>query len=450
MSIAVRVAQPTEPLPVIPAAPAVDARPPAALAPVATPGAVPDVPAVGAPADPTSGPTSGPATGSESDTGHPAPGATAPRLDWIDMSRAVAVIAVVLFHASIGHYYALDHAEDGVVAWWDRINQIITTVRMPLLFTISGMLAAGKIRRGFRGGKAIEAAVTNYYLYAVWLLAFGGMLLLAGDRPVPFRVDSLGTYLREFYLPNSPLWYVFALALYITGFTALRRVHPAVVLGGLLGGHLLATQLFTLESPLWTRGLSFAIYFGLGVYGKSVMTQVATRPILAAIAAGGAYLVYQRLGMTKLMSLAIPSLDDALLVMALYVLAGLAMIGAMGLLARVEPYARIGRFVGRHTLGIYVLHIPVIVVIDLGGFGPFGTLRDLVATNPLVDITYPVLITAIIVPICIACQMLAPKVGLGALFAMPAGLRAWVASARERLVELRPQAELSAARRASS
>lgn len=433
MSIAVRVAEPTEPMPVIPAGPPVAPEVAAAARPL------PSAPETGAPAQ---------AAPSESPSAAPAPRAA--RLDWIDMSRAVAVVAVVLFHASIGHYYGLDHAESGVVAWWDRINQIITTVRMPLLFTISGMLAAGKIRRGFRGGKAIEAAVTNYYLYAVWLLMFGGMLLLAGDRPVPFRVDSLGTYLREFYLPNSPLWYVFALALYITAFTALRRVHPAVVLGGLLGVHLLATQLFTLESPLWTRGLTFALYFGLGVYGKSVMTQVATRPILGAIAAGGAYLAYQRLGMTKLMSLNIPSLDDALLVVALYVLAGLAMIGAMGMLARVEPYARVGRFVGRHTLGIYVLHIPVIVVIDLGAFGPFGTLRDLVATNPLVDVTYPLLITAIIVPICIACQMLAPKVGLGALFAMPAGLRAWVSSARERLVELRPGAELSAARRASA
>lgn len=377
-------------------------------------------------------------------------GARAARLDWIDMARAVAVVAVVLFHASIGHYYGLAHAEPGVVAWWDRINQIVTTVRMPLLFTISGMLAAGKIRRGFRGGKAIEAAVTNYYLYAVWLLVFGAMLLLAGDRPVPFQVEDLGTYLREFYLPNSPLWYVFALALYIVGFTALRRVHPAIVLGALAAVHLVSTQLYTLESPLWTRGLSFALYFGLGVYGKRVMTEFAARPILAAIAAGAAYLAYQQLGMTKLMSLQVPPLSDALLVMALYVLAGLAMIGATGMLARVRPYAAVGRFVGKHTLGIYVLHIPVIVVIDLTAAGPLGTLRDLAATNSVVDVLYPLLITAVIVPICITAQMLAPKVGLGALFAMPEPIRAWIESARAQLVELRPRVALSAARRASN
>ncbi len=374
----------------------------------------------------------------------------ATRLDWVDMARAGAVVAVVLFHACIGHYWAMEHAKGDAIAWWDRVNQIVTAVRMPLLFTISGMLAAGKIRRGFRRGKAIEASVTNYYLYVVWLLVFGAMLLLAGDRPVPFQVDSLSTYLREFYLPNSPLWYVFALALYILGFTALRRVPGVVVLSALLGVHLVATQLYTLESPLWTRGLSFALYFGLGVYGTQIMRAVAAQPILGAVAAAGAYLVYQQIGMSTLMSLQVPSLGDAALTMALYVFAGLAMIGITGLLARVAPYAALGRAVGRRTLGIYVLHIPVIVVIDLTAWGPFGALRDLAATSTTIDTIYPLLITACIVPICMACQDLAPRIGLGFLFEAPGWLRESVESARTRLVEARPIDALEDARRVTA
>lgn len=380
----------------------------------------------------------------------PAAAAPASRMDWVDMARAGAVVAVVLFHACIGHYWAMDHAKVDAIAWWDRVNQIVTAVRMPLLFTISGMLAAGKISRGFRRGKAIEAAVTNYYLYVVWLLVFGGMLLLAGDRPVPFQVDALSTYLREFYLPNSPLWYVFALALYILGFTALRRVPAAVVLSALLGLHLVATQLYTLESPLWTRGLSFALFFGLGVYGRPIMRAVASRPILAAAAAAGAYLVYQQLGMSALMSLKVPSLRDAALTMGLYVFAGLAMIGITGLLARVRPYAVLGRAVGRRTLGIYVLHIPVIVVINLSAWGPFGVLRDLAATSTTIDTLYPLLITACIVPICMACQDLAPRIGLGFLFEAPSWLRESVESARTRLVEARPVGALDEARRVTA
>ncbi len=383
----------------------------------------------------------------------PAAGAPKPgRLDWVDMSRAVAVVAVVLFHASIGHFYTMSHSQEGVVAWWDRVNQIITAVRMPLLFTISGMLAAGKIRRGFRQGKAIEAAVTNYYLYAVWLLIYGGLLLfaLAHSWTVPFQFDSLSGYLREFYVPNTPLWYVFALGIYIVLFTALRRISPAIILTGLLALHIGATQLYTLESPLWTRGLTFALYFGLGVYGKRIMQEFAARPVLAALAAGASYLIYQQIGMSSLMSLQLPSLQTAGLTVALYVCAGLAMVGITGMLARVALYARLGRAIGKRTLSIYVLHIPVIVIINLSAFGPFGVLRELAATTPWLDTVYPLLITALIVPICMACQDVAPRVKLGFLFALPARLRTSIESARLRLVEARPQNALAQARRATS
>ena len=222
------------------------------------------------------------------------------------------------------------------------------------------------------------------------------------------------------------------------------------VLSALLGVHLVATQLYTLESPLWTRGLSFALYFGLGVYGTQIMRAVAAQPILGAVAAAGASLVYQQIGMSSLMSLQVPSLGDAALTMALYVFAGLAMIGITGLLARVAPYAALGRAVGRRTLGIYVLHIPVIVVIDLTAWGPFGALRDLAATSTTIDTIYPLLITACIVPICMACQDLAPRIGLGFLFEAPGWLRESVESARTRLVEARPVDALEDARRVTA
>ena len=77
---------------------------------------------------------------------------------------------------------------------------------------------------------------------------------------------------------------------------------------------------------------------------------------------------------------------------------------------------------------------------------PFGALRDLAATSPTLDTLYPLLITAVIVPICMACQEVAPRVGLGFLFAAPAWLRDSVESARTRLVEARPTRALEQAR----
>lgn len=368
------------------------------------------------------------------ETGAPAPrgiGATSSqRLEWVDLARGFAVAAVVLFHLCIGHYWAMEHSAPKVIAWWDRVNQIITVVRMPLLFTLSGMLAAGKIRRGFRRGTTLEASATNYYLFVVWTLIYGVLLLVAGDTPVPFAMDSFGTYVRQFYAPNTPLWYIFALALYLVVFTAARRVSPAAVLSVLLMLHLATTQTYTLESPLWTRGLLYAVYFGLGVYGGRLMRAVAATPALGALFTGLAYLLYQHIGMTRLMSLEVPDVDDALVLMGLYVCAGLAVVGAAGLVCRAQPYRRVGRAVGSHTLGIYVMHVPVIVVLDLLVRGPLNSVGAAVATQPRLDVAYPVLATVVVVATCMTLEKLLVRLGLGWAFALPEPVRAYLARLR--------------------
>ncbi|WP_226346523.1 acyltransferase family protein [Agilicoccus flavus] len=363
------------------------------------------------------------------------------RYDWVDLARGFAVVAVVLFHVSIGQYYGMEHADAKLVAWWDRINQIITVVRMPLLFTVSGMLAAGKIRRGFRGGKALEASVTNAYLFLVWMTIYGALLAaaaLTGREGVPFQVTSVPAFLVQYWAPNTPLWYVYALAVYLLVFTALRSVHPLAVLTLLVVLHLATTQTYTLESPLWTRGLLYAIYFGLGVYGGRLIRAVAANPALGALFTGLAYLLYQHLGMTKLMSAKVPEMPDALVVTALYVCAGLGVFSLAALVCRAAPYRAIGRYVGSHTLAIYVLHIPAITVLSFALEGPLFWLADLVRTNETVDVAYPFIGAAIVVTGCLAVEAFMLRCGLRWAFALPTGIRLLVEQVRLALAQERP------------
>ena len=361
------------------------------------------------------------------------------RVPWIDASRALAVALVVVFHVTIGHYYLMEWAEGEMAGRWDRINQILSVIRMPLLFAFSGMLAAGKIRRGFRGGKAIEGAVTNYYLYAVWLVAYGLFILaLPAEFPAPHKVASVHLWIQQLWAPNTYLWYVFALACYIVAFTALRRVHPALILGGLFVLHLASAHLWTVESDLWTRSLTYALFFGLGVYGGRVLRHMAADPVSTLGAALAAWAVYQQIGMTRLMSATPLDPVSATWLVALFVLMGMTAVGFVGILTRVPLYAAIGEFVGKHTLGIYVLHIPMATVLNLLMLGPLADLGFVFAASPGLHLMYPLIASAAVVAGCIAVEYALKRTRPGrAMFALPAPLGALCTDARESLAGAR-------------
>ena len=359
----------------------------------------------------------------------------APRVAWIDASRAVAVVLVVLFHVTIGHYYLMDWVEGPMAGRWDRINQILSVIRMPLLFALSGMLAAGKIHRGFRGGRAIEGAVTNYYVYAVWLAAYGlFILLLPSEYPAPHKVESVHLWVQQLWAPNTYLWYVFALGVYIVAFTALRRVPPTIILGGLFVLHLASAHLWTVESALWTRSLTYALFFALGVYGGRVLRHMAVNPVSTLLAALASYAVYQQIGMTRLMSATPLDPVSATWLVALFVLMGMTAVGFVGLITRVPAYARVGTFVGRHTLGIYVLHIPVATLLNLAMLGPLSPIGPVVAANPDLHLAYPLISTAVVVLGCIGLEYLLKRTGPGrAMFVMPGVLVTACSNARDSL-----------------
>lgn len=349
----------------------------------------------------------------------PAPVGGAKRITWLDSARGAAVVAVVLLHVSIGHFYMLDHSSRYTVPVWDRVNQVVSVVRMPLLFVVSGMLAANKITRGFARGTSLLTAVSNYYLYLVWLLVYGALMLAAGDRPVPFRFASFGDYAQQIIVPGTHLWFVFFLGAYILLLTALRRVPPAIVVLAAAALHLWTAMTYTVESPLWTRGLQFGLFFVVGVHGRDVLLWVARQHWLTVFTCGCSVVLYLAVTLRTIMSLEPADLPRAILLMLLYLSATLAAIGLAGLLARVPWYRRLGTWVGRRTLGIYVIHIPVIVVVNWAVAGPLAWLPAATRNSFAFDIAWPLLLTAVVVASCVGLQSALKRIGLGFLFALP-------------------------------
>lgn len=367
----------------------------------------------------------------------PGGASAAPRIIWLDSARGAAVVAVVLLHVSIGHFYMLDHSSRYTVPVWDRVNQVISVVRMPLLFVVSGMLAAGKIRRGFAHGKSLLTVATNYYLYLVWLLVYGALMLIAGDRPVPFRFWSFQHYAMQVVVPETHLWFVFSLAVYVLVLTALRRVPGAIVIAAATLLHLWAATTFTIESPLWTRGLQYAVFFVIGVHARGALLWVARQHWLTILTCGAAVWLYLQVTLRTIMSLEVADLRSASLLGLLYLVATLAAVGLAGLLARVPLYRAMGSWVGRRTLGIYVMHIPVIVVVNFALDGPLMWLSPVTANSFVFDISWPLVLTAIVVAVCVGVETLLTGCGLRFLFRIPAPLAARL----ERPVRPAPAAE---------
>ncbi|GMA86216.1 hypothetical protein GCM10025868_14660 [Angustibacter aerolatus] len=207
------------------------------------------------------------------------------RLDWVDAARGACVFAVVLFHVTLWHVLPLLSREhDPATQALRQVNAYLGSLRMPLLLLISGLLAASTLRRGLGDGKVRLRIAFNAYLYLVWLVVYTVFYLSATPAGTPHRIDSLGEAARRLVLPETPLWYVFAMALYAAVLAALHRVPPLAVLVGLAVLSVVTSAVsdgdgLAVKVPL-------AVFFAAGVYGAATAREPRREPRRSPAAAG--------------------------------------------------------------------------------------------------------------------------------------------------------------------
>lgn len=339
------------------------------------------------------------------------------RLQWVDAARGICVVLVVLFHVGLLTYEPFASSVWGPAErGWFAISGLVGALRMPLLLAISGMLASRRIQQGWgRPGAAVRAAST-YYLYVVWLAIHSVIFAFVGGYSLQQDIGVGPAFLLELALPvRSFLWYIFALTLYVIVFTTIRRVPAKVVLPVLF---VLGVVVLALELPdgLQYVKLGFnAVWFGIGVYGGPLLGRLGDRRKLRDVAAFG--LVAAVLVVLNALNLRQPI--DALIQQT----SGVAFIAlgcvAVSNLARWAPFARVGEYIGRRTLQIYVLHIPLAEITPhLVGA---DRMRVLLA-EPVIATLWPLVLTVLFTVVCLWIRTGLEKAGLGVLFAMPVGL----------------------------
>lgn len=353
------------------------------------------------------------------------------RLRWVDSVRGVCVVLVVIYHMGLKTYEPFGDSMWDPAAWgWFAFNAMLDAFRMPLLLAVSGMLVARRIREGWGRPGALVRATSTYYLYLVWL-AIHFVILMIVTVSLPQQGTSGGSPSAiELVVPvETTLWYVYALSVYVVVFTTLRRVPGRIVLPVLflIGVALVA---YAPNGVPYIKVAVCAVWFGIGVYGGPWLGRLGDRGRIRDMAIAAVL----GAGLTGLGKIGLPELVNAFLFQA----SGLAFIVlgciAVAKLTQWAPFSRLAVHVGRRTLQVYVLHIPLYAIVA-GVIG--GDRISAVLTVPVVAVLWPLVLTVLFVVLSLWIRTGLEKAGLGVLFAMPAGITRRIEGAYARRADRR-------------
>ncbi|MFB2596940.1 acyltransferase family protein [Herbiconiux sp. P17] len=344
------------------------------------------------------------------------------RAVWLDVARGACVIAVVMLHVRIFVYDPLTPPTAGTDVW-RQFTEFFGPFRLPLLFAVSGLLVSKRVRNGWRDRRNLLRVASSYWIYLVWLGIFGVMSAVVAVSGVPFKIASPQDFFRQLLLPDTTLWFVFALALYVVVFTSLQRLPRFVVLGlfaavAVLSGLAPAS----LAEEQWLHIIYFAVFFAAGVYLPAALVwfshgRVAVKLLLTL----GAFVLLQLLWqLTEAGHVVETSArllrDSAAVTLAIAVCALVSRVPAV-----VRPLAR----VGQRTLPIYILQLPVIWALYLLPIVP--SLYEI----PVVRHLGPALGTVIVVAVSLLVFWLMDRTGLRYLFQLPRSVGDRLVGARQ-------------------
>ncbi|MGI5520392.1 acyltransferase family protein [Micromonospora sp. CA-259024] len=333
------------------------------------------------------------------------------RAEWADAAKGACIILVVLWHVVVKDYLQIDwHIGVPVPGLWGTLGEQFLPLRMPLFFTISGVFAANAAQRPWR--VVARSRIAGFlYLYAVWLLIHTAVLATAPELPTDRATSALGL-LEQLTITPSNLWYLYALALYFTIAKATRRVPRALVLvpAAVLSA---VTAAGLLDTPGNRAGLyQNLVFFLAGLYLRpQIQRWAATASRRRLVLTSGVYVL-------ALAAMAVAGAQQWLGVWtAVSVVAVAFGITAAARLARwpalSNPLARLGRI----TLPIYVIHMPVLALLHRLLLVPVSGLNRPV--QGLIVLGYPVLLTGLVTGLSLAIHRGLLAVRARWLFTLP-------------------------------
>lgn len=335
-----------------------------------------------------------------------------PREVWPDSAKGICIVLVVLYHVVDKQYVLLDWQIPGLlVVGWDGFSSLMTPIRMPLFFAISGYFSAAYLARPWPS-VVKRRLVPVYSLYVLWLTLHSMLFLIVPSAPT-VMVEGVGGYLLALVLGYTSLWYLYALPAYLLIAKLCYRA-PRTSLAVAVAVSALSAALNTPSIGNSVSLFRNFVFFLGGVLLTHWMARLARRHGAVRLAAwtgvfvavsgahsGGKFFLQER---TLAADLGMAVLQLAASVLGVVV--GVALVSSLARGWR-RPAAVLA-WIGRRTLPVYVLHLPLLALANLLLSG---------TSIPLsVAVVYPVVATVCLVLACVGLSSFITAIGGGWLF----------------------------------
>ena len=335
----------------------------------------------------------------------------APRAQWADIVKGYCIILVVLWHVIMKQYLQIDwHVSVPIPGAWGAFGEQFLPLRMPVFFTVSGMFAASAANRPWSVVRRSRLA-KFYYLYVLWFVVHTTVLWFVPDFETLAARTPLQV-LEQLTITPTNLWYLFALAVYFLIAKVTRGVPTAVVLGAAFVLSSIAAS-GLLAAP-GNRGQLYQnlFFFLAGLRLKGWVQQWAASSTFPLLLIG----VVGYFGVSGVMQVFHAERNFGVwpAVSVLAVMVGVA------LAVQIERLKRPGEMLaalGRKTLPIYVIHMPLVALAHLTLQGPLSGLGA--SAQLVLAVFWPIVLTASIIAICLGLESFLKKIGAKWLFDLP-------------------------------
>lgn len=327
------------------------------------------------------------------------------RLEWVDTGRGLAILLVVLYHATNWLVVSGVH-----VRYWTVIDEMLATMRMPLFFTLSGLFAVKWLGASW---SALWNSKIRLFAWVFLLWELLGTVITYGSLTLQGREFGLAHEARKLLLspvaPQLELWFLWALSLFFVVAKLARHVPVRLQLGVAAVLSLVAFSIDVDRLPVdvnvgWAGAAKYLLFFLAGIHLRTTIMAFAQRPARVLVGCLVAWVAV----------VAAVEVFDLRFVVGVFflncvlgVVAGIAVSRALSRLASL-------RRIGATTLPVYLVHTPLIVVLTtamvLAGVVP--------AVNTVAPVV-PVVLMAVAVLLSLGLHRLCQGTPAGRLYEPP-------------------------------